>query len=138
LKVENRGNAAASNYVFQDDIKDILDLAQLEDFGGAEFLLGQYMLRWPAMTIPANSTVEKSFSVRVRSSFPAGSDNVMTNVFGNTVNVTVIKPTVAGVFTPPKTGTAATLVFSLAAASALVALGYRKREQLKLMLNKYI
>jgi len=138
LTVENRGNGATSNYVFQDNIEDILQLAQLEDFGGAEFLLGQYLLKWQPVTIGAFSKVEKTFTVTVRSSFPQGSDNIMTNFFGNTVNVTVNKPAVAGVFIAPKTGSTATLSFGLAVLSVLGFAVYRKREQLKLFWQKIV
>jgi uncharacterized repeat protein (TIGR01451 family) len=110
LSVQNTGNAPATNFVFSDNLSDVLQLSQLQDFGGSAFNLANLTLTWPAVTIPANGTVQKTFSVMVDQSFPAGSDNLMTNTFGNTINVTVLKPTV---FTAPKTGPTTDVVVML-------------------------
>ncbi len=121
LTVRNTGNAAATNFIFQDDISDILKLSMLQNFGDGMFHTGSLSLAWPQTTIPSNGTVEKTFSVKVNSSLPAGSDRTMTNVFGNTVNVSVAQPVVAGVFKAPPTGATTTVALVL---SALVMLGY--------------
>ncbi len=126
LTVRNTGNAAATNFIFQDDISDVLQLAAMQTFDGGAFNIGNLNVSWPSVTIPANGTVEKTFSVKVNSAFPAGSDNVMTNTFGNTVNVRVNKPTVAGAFIAPKTGATSTLAFVFATLFMLGYIGYRK------------
>ena len=93
--------------------------------------MGNLVLRWNAVSIPAGGVVEKTFRVLVNSTFPAGSDNVMTNVFGNTVNVTVLKPRVAGTFVAPKTGATTNVSLILATLTFAGFLGFRKRDQLK-------
>src|SRR5258708_2545716 len=126
LRVQNRGNATATNFVFQDDLADVLELSRLNAFEGAAFDLGKLSLSWPAVSIPAGATVEKTFSVVVNSTSPAGSDNVMTNVFGNTVNVRVAR--VAGTFTAPHTGAGSMVSVALAFATVLGYWGIRKQK----------
>lgn len=129
LKVQNTGNATASAYVFEDNIADVLQLSQLQDFPGASFDL-LHNLKWIALDIPANSMIEKTFSVRVNSTHPANTDNLMTNTFGNTVNVQVNKGTVAGAYIAPKTGAGTNMVIALALATMIAFIAYRNREKL--------
>jgi uncharacterized repeat protein (TIGR01451 family) len=126
LSVRNSGTASATNFVFQDDISDILRLSQLQSFGDSTFNTGNMVISWPQVTIPAGGIVEKTFSVRVNTSFAAGTDNVMTNIFGNTVNVTVLKPVVAGVFTAPPTGSTTNIALVLSALVVIGFYGYRR------------
>ena len=56
------------NYVFKDDIADILEYADLTDKGGASVNSG--ILTWAAKTIPAYETEEVSFTVTVKDPFP--------------------------------------------------------------------
>ncbi len=130
LSVQNQGNVTATNYVFQDNLADVLQLSMLNDFGGASFDLGTLTVTWPQVSINAGQTVEKTFSVKVNSTFPAGSDNVMTNVFGNTLNVVVLKPVVAGITAPP-TGTTTNVIFLLSTLSIAGFATYRRKDQLK-------
>ena len=133
LSVENRGNQAATNFVVEDDIRDILELAELTSFGDATFNLGLYKLSWPAVTVPAGSKVDKVFTVRVRSAFPSASDFVMTNFYGNRVDVRV--PRVGGEFIAPKTG--ATLALSLLFASLTVASYALRKEKFRFKLRNH-
>ncbi|OGF03930.1 MAG: hypothetical protein A3H14_02505 [Candidatus Doudnabacteria bacterium RIFCSPLOWO2_12_FULL_49_8] len=138
LSVTNQGNTPAANYVFQDDISDVLQLSQLQDFSDGTFNLGALSLSWPAVTISPGVTVTKTFTVKVNSSFASGLDNVMTNTFGNTVNVQVNKPTVAGAFISPKTGptTNLSLLFAFLTVGAFVA--RKQKSQLKIVGQKLI
>ncbi|MBI4049746.1 MAG: DUF11 domain-containing protein [Candidatus Doudnabacteria bacterium] len=135
LTVENRGNSASTNFVVQDNIGDILELAELTVFEGASFDLANRRLTWPAVSIVAGGRVEKTFSVRIRSTLPASSDFVMTNVYGNRVDVNVARPQIAGVFVSPKTGSGAILSFGLAFATVVAYAVYRKN---KFVLSKLI
>ena len=130
LSVYNSGNAPSYNFVIQDDLSDVLQLSQLDAFGNAAFNLGSLSLSWPAETIPAGGRVEKTFSVKVNSSLPAGSDNVMTNIYGNTINVNVNRPIIAGVYYPPKTGTTLNLSLLLACLAVVSFFIYRNRKKL--------
>lgn len=121
LSVQNSGTSDAASYVFQDDVADILELSELGNFSGANFDLARMVLTWPATVIPAGGRVEKTFTVTVRETFPAGTDMVMTNTFGNTVNVKVRGP-----FTAPATGSPATLSLLFAGLTAGAYAAYRK------------
>jgi len=109
LRVQNTGSASAFNFVFEDNIADILELANLTAYDTATFDASSKVLRWSQTTIPANSFVEKTFKVTVKNPIPTNTDYLMTNVFGNTVTVPVARP-----FTAPPTGNASTLSLILA------------------------
>ena len=85
------GSSNVQNYVFKDDIADILEYADLTDKGGASVNSG--ILTWAAKTIPAYETEEVSFTVTVKDPFPKTGDFLMTNVFGETVTVHLPKIT---------------------------------------------
>ncbi|MGE5392994.1 MAG: hypothetical protein ACM3NH_04595 [Candidatus Saccharibacteria bacterium] len=121
LSVQNNGTADATSYVFQDDLSDILQLSELGNFSGGNFDTGHLSLSWPAVTIPASGKVEKTFTVTVRETFPAGTDFVMTNTFGNTVNVRVRGP-----FTAPATGNPTTISLVLSGLVAASFAAYRR------------
>ena len=123
--MENKGTGVSTNFVVEDNIKDIVEVAELQDFNTATFDFGNYILRWPAQDIAAGAKIEKTFTVKVRKNFPNNSDFVMTNVYGNTVNVNVQKPMVA-----PATGSATNISLLLAFATVASAVIYRKRELL--------
>lgn len=120
LRVQNTGTVDATGFIFEDNIADILQLSDLTNFSGADYNATTKMVTWPAVTIPAGSTVEKSFTVKVKSPIPTGTDYVMTNVFGNEVRVPVDRGFVA-----PNTGAASTMSFGLAFLSLISFAGYR-------------
>ena len=109
LTVENRGNTPALGFVIEDNIADVLELADLVNSVGAT-LDANKVLRWPGMTIPAGSKVQKSFTVRVKTAFVSESDFVMSNVYGNMVNVHVRKIP----YEAPPTGNTTSISLSLA------------------------
>jgi hypothetical protein len=102
LKVQNTGNAPVANFVFSDDISDVLQLANAFDIDGGTLSNG--VITYPATTISAGGTVTRAFRVRVKNPIPTGTDYLMVNTFGNTVKVVVTHPFVA-----PPTGITATL-----------------------------
>jgi uncharacterized repeat protein (TIGR01451 family) len=138
LSVQNTGNAMATNYVFQDNLSDVLQLSQLQDFSDGTFNIGNLSLVWPAVNINPGSTVTKTFVVKVNSTFAAGTDNIMTNTFGNTINVQVNKPSVLGVFISPKTGATTNIVFVLSLLTVAGFLVFKKKQQLKLLVNRFV
>ncbi|MGE5298117.1 MAG: hypothetical protein ACM3KM_03065, partial [Acidobacteriaceae bacterium] len=116
LTVQNFGTGTANGFVIDDDIADVLQLAELVDQGGGTLNFGSNSLRWAAMDIAAGAKVEKTFSVRVRNVFPSNTDFVMTNVYGNTININVTRPMVA-----PATGAGTTAGIALAGAVTALA-----------------
>mgnify|MGYP001578363186 CR=1 FL=1 len=116
----NTGQTMITGAVIEDNIHDVLELAEIVNQGGA--LAVNSVIRWEPITVIAGSEVSRSFQVRVRavSLFPATSDLVMVNTYGNEIRVTVRRPQVAGI-TPARTGPAEWLAASLA---GLVTAGY--------------
>jgi uncharacterized repeat protein (TIGR01451 family) len=127
LTVENQGNADATGYVFTDDLSDVLQFSQLMDFGGSEFNLANLTVTWPSVTIPAHSSVEKTFSVKVSKTAQINQDNLMTNTFGNTVNVRV--PSVGGIYVAPPTGNTTTLSLILGGLALAGFVLYQRKTQ---------
>jgi uncharacterized repeat protein (TIGR01451 family) len=99
LTVTNVGNSDATNYVITDSLSGVLPLADIIDLGGGS-LNGQ-TLSYPAVTIPANGTVSRTFRVRVKYFLSPSISYQMLNTFGNTVTVLINPPTP---YVPPKTG----------------------------------
>jgi uncharacterized repeat protein (TIGR01451 family) len=110
LTVKNSGAAASTGFVVQENISDVLDYASLANLNGGS-LSGDGVLSWPAETVPAKGSIQKQFTVQVKNPIPSsapGNDDpqafnyVMTNVYGNTININVAQPVVV---TAAKTAT---------------------------------
>ena len=126
LGVFNSGNTAATNYTIEDDISDVLQIATLTDFGGGQFNMGGLSIKWQGLSIPANSKVEKTFSVTVKDSIPTNTDYVMSNTYGNSVNINVRRPQVQGIFVAPKTGNPITMSIIFALLTLISFVFYKK------------
>ena len=105
LTIQNKGQAKEINYIVQDNINDILDYATVTNTSGG-MVSDNGIISWPAIDIPPHATVTKQFSVTVKNPLPnfavnkddpQGYNNVMTNVYGNTINVGVKAPAVVAV-----------------------------------------
>lgn len=116
LVANNTGKADQKKYIFNEDITDILEYADLEDLGGAlkSQKYGSTLLTWAPLDIKANSKETKSFIVKVKSTIPdkprSSSDTLsydlkMDNVFEGQY-VRIMLP-------PPPTKTVDVIVQSL-------------------------
>ncbi|MFA6270508.1 MAG: hypothetical protein WC657_04880 [Candidatus Paceibacterota bacterium] len=133
LMVTNNGKASVDKFIVQENINDILDYATVTDLrGGSKDSRG--IISWPALTVKAGQTVQKQFVVKVKnpipqtpvsSSDPGHFDLLMTNVYGNTINIklpgTILKTTEFVTQTLPNTGPG-TAIFG--ALGAVVIVGY--------------
>lgn len=99
LTVRNTGTTDAVNYVFSDNLSGVLPLADVADLGGG-VITGQ-TISYPAVTIPANGTVTKTFRVRIKFFLSPSISYQMINTFGNTITVVINPPTP---YVPPRTG----------------------------------
>lgn len=90
----------------EDDVTDVLYAADITDLGGAS-LVGS-TLRFPSVFVPANSRIDRQFSVKIKS-LPAGTaDTLLSNSFGNGIDIRLETSgkagTVKGAFVAPPTG----------------------------------
>ncbi len=127
LNTKNLGSKKLAGYVITEDVKDILEYADVTDNGGGTLADG--VLTWKA-DIEPNKTDVRKFTVKVKSpipnyapktSSPGSYDWKMTNVYGNTVEVPVEKPitqTIINVL--PQTGALGFLMIPLVLATLLL------------------
>ena len=97
LYAQNNGKAIVKGYVFQENLNDVLDYADVTDLhGGTINSVG--IASWPARDIKAGVAAIVQVTVKVKNpipqtptstSDPAHFDLVMTNVYGNTINIKV-------------------------------------------------
>jgi uncharacterized repeat protein (TIGR01451 family) len=95
LYAKNNGKADVKDYLFQEVLSDVLEYADVTDLHGGT-MDGNGNVKWPAMTIKPKETVTKQITVKVKdpvpqnavaTNNPASFDLIMTNVYGNTVNI---------------------------------------------------
>lgn len=116
LTVENTSQETLKKFVVEENIGDILEYADVTDYhGGVKD--SNNIVKWPATDIKAGGSISKQITVKVKDPIPQtpasatnpGSyDLVMTNVYGNTVNIklpgSVAKTTEQVATTLPNTG----------------------------------
>lgn len=121
LTTKNTGDGVKEKYVVSENMTDVLEYASLNDFGGGE-LTANNLLRWPAADIAPGETITLKVRVKVKDplpqtpspvSNPGSFDMVMTNVYGDTIQIklppSVPKATEQVTQTLPNTGPGTTL-----------------------------
>ena len=100
LYAKNIDNQTVNNYVFQDNLSYVLDYSSLVYLDGGS-LKSNNEIVWPAINISANQTLTKQFEVKVDNPIPATPTStsdpnyfnlVMSNTFGNTININLPSP----------------------------------------------
>lgn len=95
LYAQNNGKAAIQQFIFQENLSDVLDYATVLDLHGGS-IDSNNVVTWPAVNIAPGATVTERISVQVKDPIPqtptAPSDGghfdlIMTNVYGNTINI---------------------------------------------------
>lgn len=105
LYYRNTGSVTNTGVVIEDGIQDVLELAQITNQGGAIAVNG--FIRYAAVDVPPGVEVSRSFEVRIRpvAEWPAGTDQVMINIYGNEIRVPVRRTaTPVTPVIPPRTG----------------------------------
>ena len=126
LTVTNRGLVDATAK-FEEHLDDVLEYAHLTDNGSGSFDQSSptKTLSWPEVTLAPGESQSRIFTVQLESTVPAGArgiseassyDCIMTNTFGNVVDVKVdcpIAKTVERTVSElPQTGSTENLVFA--------------------------
>jgi uncharacterized repeat protein (TIGR01451 family) len=133
LSATNSGKAAVKVFTFQESLSDVLDYADATDLHGGT--IDNYgVVSWPAEQIGAGQTVSHQITVKVKNPIPSTPvdpnnpnhfDLIMTNVYGDTINIKVPSPPVKTVQTAaatlPNTGPGTSLFI---AATIVVVAGY--------------
>jgi uncharacterized repeat protein (TIGR01451 family) len=129
LTVTNSGNADATNFVITDDLSGVLPFADMVDLGGGS--LNGNSISYPALTIPANGSVSKTFRVRIKTSLSQSLTYQLQNTYGNTVVINVGSVLGSSTFIAPVTGAAGNSAMAFAGLLTLGFIAYKKRELLK-------
>lgn len=97
LYAKNNGKADVKDYVFEENLSDAMDYASPTDLHGGSIDTNN-IVTWPALTIKAGATAKQQITVKVKNpipqtpasaSDPGHFDLIMTNVYGNTINIHV-------------------------------------------------
>jgi len=134
LTAFNSGDAVVKDFVMQDDLSYVLDYAKVLNTDGGQ-INNNDIISWPAVTVLPNKaishTVEVSIFNPIPSTLPSTSDpelydHIMTNIYGNTINIYLPKSpitTVASITTTslPNTGPGNGLII---AAIIVIVAGY--------------
>ncbi|HSX45105.1 MAG TPA: hypothetical protein VLF39_03305 [Candidatus Saccharimonadales bacterium] len=115
LRVHNSGKVKVTKYLIEENLGDVLEYATLNNTGSGS--LNQNNLSWSKTDIQASQTVSKTFTVKIKNpvpstpvskSDPSAYDLIMTNVYGNTINIklpaSAAKVTEATMTSLPDTG----------------------------------
>jgi hypothetical protein len=100
-------SSVTETVTFEDDLTDVLYSANLIDAGGGS-LYGN-LLRFPAVSIPSNTRVNRVFKVRIKQLPATTLDTLMSNNFGNGVDIRLrfinsSSGQVKGAYVAPPTG----------------------------------
>jgi hypothetical protein len=126
LYTTNISKTIIDDFIVTENMNDVLDYADITNFYGGE-ISDDNTLSWPAVTLLPGQTAENRVSIKVKSpvpqtpaslSDPGHFDLVMTNVYGNAINIEV-KPGIGKtaetiVTTLPATGPGETVVATFA------------------------
>ena len=149
LTIKNIGKDKG-DYTVNDSLTDVLEYANIVDLGGGSLIkpAGEEnttatAITWPLTSVKAGDTVTKTVSVKVKDKIPAiathqtarnSYDCKMSNVFGNTLDVSVLCPpekTVEQVVTQlPHTGATENMIFA-GIVLAVVTYFYARARQVK-------
>lgn len=123
ITVENNG-LKSNQLKLEEHLADVLEYSTIIDNGGGTLDKDTNILSWPDITLEPNSKQTRTFIVRLMDAIPATAkgksndtsyDCVMTNTFGNSIDVNVDCPTPKVIETVtaelPKTGATENMLF---------------------------
>lgn len=128
LRATNIGKSTVKSFIMEEDLTDVLEYATVSDAHGGTFNPNTKSVSWPALDLAPNQTTQNQITIQVKQSIPKtpqstsnpGSfDLVMTNVYGNAINIKLPKSIAKTTETVSKTlpntgpGSSATMAFIL-------------------------
>ncbi|GAC1387713.1 MAG: hypothetical protein NVS1B7_2950 [Candidatus Saccharimonadales bacterium] len=124
LKIINKGTTTLKGFIIQDNLSDVLDYASITDLHGGKIDTSGN-INWPATDIAAGQTVERLIDIKVKdqipqtpasTSDPGHFDLVMTNTYGNTINIKVpagpVKAAAVAATVLPNTGPGTSIIMA--------------------------
>lgn len=142
VSMYNTGKVPAT-VSFKEELSDVMEYATLHDNGGGTYDTKTHVLSWNDITLQPGESQSRTFVVSVLASIPTTArgtsdstsyDCVMSNAFGNTVNIPVAceaPKLVEGIVAElPQTGMGANLTFA-GIIAAVVTYFYARSRQLK-------
>jgi uncharacterized repeat protein (TIGR01451 family) len=134
LFATNSGKAAVDQFTFQENMSDVMDYANITDLHGGTLSSADKVVSWPTEKIDVGATATHQITVKVKdpvpqtpasTSDPMHFDLIMTNVYGNAVNIKLpgspAKQVQVAAASLPNTGPGTTLFI---AASVVIVAGY--------------
>jgi uncharacterized repeat protein (TIGR01451 family) len=122
LTAKNTSKTTVPQFVMQENLSDVLDYATVKDLDGGT-IDNNSLVTWPAKDVAAGNSISHTITVQVKlpipntppdPSDPAHFDHVMTNLYGNSVNITlpssVVTTAITASATLPNTGPGSSLV----------------------------
>lgn len=100
LSAKNTGRVTVNGFVVEENISDVLDYATLTNPQGGK-LGSNNVIKWDESSIKPGETVERKFTVKIKNpipttpvstSDPGHFDGKLTNVYGNTVTISLPLP----------------------------------------------
>lgn len=103
LTATNKNKKTYKDFVVEEPIADVLEYADIVDFHGGrlEILNDVQMVVWPETDIPANGNIDKQLTIKIKdplpatntpASDPASFDMLMTNIYGNKIDIPLPPP----------------------------------------------
>jgi len=144
LYTKNDSSRKEENFVVYDDISDILEYADIKEKNSG--VIVNKTIRWDPVDIEPGQTIARVFKVTVKSDslWPTGGDRLMTNIYGNKIDIPVtpvpqVIPAVKGesigtVKGLSATGTILNVIFGTLILLSTVYLYFRQKFMLKLAL----
>jgi len=143
LFVKNPGSIKISDYTVEDNIKDILEYADVIDSGGGKVENG--IIRWTGVDIKPGEEIAKIFKVKIKDpvpntpvsqSDPLSFDLCLDNVFGDSeITVCIDKPVVKAVEETaaelPNTGISLNIILTTLFVGAVTYFFMRNRQLIK-------
>lgn len=121
LYVKNDGKATVPKFIVQENLSDVLDYATVVDMHGGT-LSDTLIVSYPAQDIAPAKTATEQITVKIKdplpqtpvsTSDPGHDDGILTNVYGNTVNIKLppsIVQTTSQLTSLPNTGPGTSLL----------------------------
>jgi len=98
LYAKNTGQATVKAFLMQENLSDVMDYADVVNLDGGSIDNTTGEVSWPTVDIKAGATLSHQITVQVKNpipqtpasiSDPGHFDLIMTNVYGNTININV-------------------------------------------------